>query len=220
VAPATCTATIGSSTASGTFVIAGTPSTSWAGNTVTINSTVYTFVVGTPTAVNQIELHTAGSGSTPKNDTAKNLEAVINAVSSQCTSGDSCLPAGQTANAAVTATNSSSTDTLTAKTVGSGGNFTMASSNTADVSVGGGLGQNGASGVVTALAISAGGSGYFGTTPCSLSGGGGSGATCTASIGTTAASSYQPAYGTNPGWDMASGLGSVNAYNLVMNKAW
>ena len=28
--------------------------------------------------------------------------------------------------------------------------------------------------------------------------------------------SYQPAYTANPGWDFASGLGSVNAYNLVM----
>ena len=96
----------------------------------------------------------------------------------------------------------------------------MASSVPANVSIGGGLGQNGASGAVTALAISANGTSYFGTTPCSLTGNGGSGATCTASIGTTAASTYQPAYGTNPGWDMATGLGSVNAYNLVMNTAW
>lgn len=30
-------------------------------------------------------------------------------------------------------------------------------------------------------------------------------------------SSYQPAYGTQPGWDFATGLGSVNAANLVNN---
>jgi subtilase family serine protease len=30
-------------------------------------------------------------------------------------------------------------------------------------------------------------------------------------------SADQPAYGTNVGWDFASGIGSVNAYNLVMN---
>ncbi len=31
----------------------------------------------------------------------------------------------------------------------------------------------------------------------------------------TSDSSYQPAYSSAPGWDMATGLGSVNAYNLV-----
>jgi hypothetical protein len=166
--------------------------------------------------VNQVEIG-SGSGSSARTNTAKNLEAVINDVTTQCaTSG--CVFTGQTANAAVTATESSSTVTLTAKTAGSGGNFTLASSNTTDVTFTGG--SNGASGVITALAASAIGSGYFGTTPCSITGGGGSGATCTASVGTTAGSSYQPAYGTNPGWDMSTGLGSVNAYNLVMNTAW
>jgi hypothetical protein len=220
VTPATCTATIGSSTASGTFGVVGTVATSWAGNTVSINGISYTFVTGTPTAANQVELYTSsGNSSTNRSNTAKNLEAVINDVTTQCaTTG--CVYTGQTANSAVTATVSSSTVTLTAKTPGSGGNFTMASSNTSDVSVGGGLGQNGASGAVTALAITANGSGYFGTTPCSLTGNGGSGATCTASVGTVAGATYQPAYGTNPGWDMATGLGSVNAYNLVMNTAW
>jgi hypothetical protein len=120
-------------TATGTFVVTGTVGTSWAGNTVSINGTTYTFVTGTPTAINQIELHTASSSSTNKTDTAKNLEAVINANSSQCTSGDSCLPAGQTANSAVTATESTSTVTLTATAAGTAGNFTLASSNTSDV---------------------------------------------------------------------------------------
>jgi hypothetical protein len=31
----------------------------------------------------------------------------------------------------------------------------------------------------------------------------------------TSTTSYQPAYGTAVGWDFASGIGSVNAYNLV-----
>jgi hypothetical protein len=30
---------------------------------------------------------------------------------------------------------------------------------------------------------------------------------------------YQPAYGTTVGWDFATGIGSVNAYNLVTNWA-
>jgi hypothetical protein len=36
----------------------------------------------------------------------------------------------------------------------------------------------------------------------------------------TAAPAYQPAYGATPGWDFATGIGSVNAYNLVFNSAW
>ena len=52
-------------------------------------------------------------------------------------------------------------------------------------------------------------------------GGPGSGAVAVAntSIG-TAASSYQPTYGAAPGWDMATGLGTPNAYNLVNSSAW
>ncbi len=49
----------------------------------------------------------------------------------------------------------------------------------------------------------------------------GTGATAVAntSIG-TAPANYQPAYGAAPGWDMATGLGSVNAYNLVCSSGW
>jgi hypothetical protein len=32
----------------------------------------------------------------------------------------------------------------------------------------------------------------------------------------TSNSAYQPAYMTGTGWDFGSGIGSVNAYNLVM----
>ena len=32
----------------------------------------------------------------------------------------------------------------------------------------------------------------------------------------TSNSAYQPAYGTQTGWDFATGIGTVNAYNLVM----
>jgi len=49
---------------------------------------------------------------------------------------------------------------------------------------------------------------------CTLSGGGGTGAACVPAANNTA-SSYNPAYGTNPGWDFATGIGTVNAYNLV-----
>jgi hypothetical protein len=76
-------------------------------------------------------------------------------------------------------------------------------------------------GAVHSIALNNGGQGYTAGGGCTLSGGGGSGATCTGAIGTsTAAPSYQPAFGATPGWDFATGIGSVNAYNLVMNTAW
>ncbi len=54
-----------------------------------------------------------------------------------------------------------------------------------------------------------------------MSGGGGSGATSKAVITpTVGAAAYQPSFGATPGWDMATGLGSVNAYNLVFDTAW
>jgi hypothetical protein len=33
-------------------------------------------------------------------------------------------------------------------------------------------------------------------------------------------SAYDPAYGTAAGWDFATGIGTVNVYNLVYNTAW
>ena len=63
--------------------------------------------------------------------------------------------------------------------------------------------------------------GYTDVPVCTISGGGGSGATCLATITpTTGAAAYQPAFGATPGWDFATGIGSVNAYNLVFNSAW
>ncbi|MGB8029903.1 MAG: protease pro-enzyme activation domain-containing protein [Terracidiphilus sp.] len=76
-------------------------------------------------------------------------------------------------------------------------------------------------GAVTSITIIADGQGYAGGTSCTLTGGGGSGATCSASPAiTTAPASWQPAYGATPGWDFATGIGSVNAYNLAFNSAW
>jgi len=64
------------------------------------------------------------------------------------------------------------------------------------------------------------GEGYTGVPLCTISGGG-SGARCYAVIDPTKrAAAYQPAFGATPGWDMATGLGSVNAYNLVFDTAW
>jgi len=80
---------------------------------------------------------------------------------------------------------------------------------------------NATTGVVTGVTLTNVGSGYTGVPKCTISGGGGKGAMCTATISpTTAANSYQPAFGATPGWDVATGLGSVNGFNLVMNTAW
>ena len=36
----------------------------------------------------------------------------------------------------------------------------------------------------------------------------------------TSSSSYLPAYGTTTGWDFATGIGTLNATNLVNNNLW
>ncbi len=74
---------------------------------------------------------------------------------------------------------------------------------------------------VSSITIVTAGAGYAGGASCALTGGGGTGATCSVSpVMGTVASAYQPAYGATPGWDFATGIGSVNAYNLVFNSAW
>jgi len=80
---------------------------------------------------------------------------------------------------------------------------------------------NTSTGVVTAVTLTNKGQGYTGVPSCTLSGGGGKGGKCVAVITPTkGAAAYQPSFGATPGWDMATGLGSVNAYNLVTNTAW
>ena len=76
-------------------------------------------------------------------------------------------------------------------------------------------------GSVTSITFTASGAGYAGGSGCTLSGGGGSGATCAAEVSiTTAPTVYAPAFYATPGWDFATGIGTVNAYNLVFNTAW
>ncbi len=74
---------------------------------------------------------------------------------------------------------------------------------------------------VTAVTLTNKGQGYTGVPICTISGGGGTGAICMAVITpTTGAGGYHPSFGATPGWDMATGIGSVNAYNLVFDTAW
>jgi hypothetical protein len=124
-----------------------------------------------------------------------------------------------------TATCSSSTVTATAKTAGYAGNFNVSTGNGFIFGAGyveitnttKGQGPN----YVSAVTITTAGTGYQPDTPITLTGSGGTGAVAVANTTPgTAPSTYQPAYGAAPGYDLATGLGSVNAYNLVMNPAW
>jgi subtilase family serine protease len=72
---------------------------------------------------------------------------------------------------------------------------------------------------VTGITITAVGSGYTSDPTCTLTGGGGSGATCATII--NGVSSLTPqAYPATIGWDFATGIGTVNAFNLVNSSAW
>jgi subtilase family serine protease len=220
---ATCTATFspGSISAAGTVTISGTVSSSWAGATLTVGSRTYTFVNGTPTAANQVELHTTNSAATNRTDTAQNLEAVLNANSGQCVNAG-CVFVSQTANGSATATIVvAGTVTLTATTSGISGNFVLtANNNLASDTVTTITTAGAGPGYVSSIASTA-GAGYAGGSGCTLTGGGGSGATCAAEVSvTTAPTTYAPGFYATPGWDFATGIGTVNAYNLVFNTAW
>jgi len=69
-----------------------------------------------------------------------------------------------------------------------------------------------APGIATSLTSA--GSGYTTMPQCILSGGGGSGGTC-AALAVNTSDGYQPAFAATTGWDFATGIGTVNASNLV-----
>jgi hypothetical protein len=145
-----------------------------------------------------------------------------------CSSTMNCasdLVSGFSGNSWATCTSHNATVTCTAKTAGAAGNFVI-SYGTATIEGAAiaeitnttkGQGPN----YVSGITITGGGSGYAPETPITLTGGGGSGALAVANNSyATAATTYQPAYGAAPGWDMATGLGSPNGYNLVTNCLW
>jgi Pro-kumamolisin, activation domain len=222
----TCTATISAGTiaAAGTLTFAAGPAATWAGATFTVGSTTYTFVTGSPTAANQVELYTAsGNPTTNETDAARQIEAVIDDAPGDCATAG-CVYSGQTANSAVTASAATNVVTLTARTSGVAGNFMLSVQNNAtsdlvpaSTTIGAGPGY------VSSITGPTGGAGvgYAGGSSCTLTGGGGTGATCAPQVLLTAApTTYAPAFYTTPGWDFATGIGSVNAYNLVFNSTW
>jgi hypothetical protein len=185
-----------------------------------VGSQTYTFVT-TLTAANQVLAYTSSSSTTQESRTADNLEAAINLNSSQCYASP-CYGTGTTINTSASATLSSSTLTLTAKTTGHAGNFAVATNVQSGFYIYVGGGSNGAGpGYVSNITVTAGGAGYQSNAPCTLTGGGGTGAICVAgqAYGTPPAT-YQPAFGATVGWDFATGIGSINATNLALNSAW
>ena len=146
-----------------------------------------------------------------------------------CSSTTVCatdLVSGFSGNSWATCTSSTKTVTCTATTTGPAANFVIGYGPRGGVEFDAelveitnttkGQGPN----YVSAINITAGGSGYQPDTPITL-GGPGSGAIAVANTSiATAASTYQPAYGAAPGWDMATGPGSVNANNMVNNCVW
>jgi subtilase family serine protease len=77
---------------------------------------------------------------------------------------------------------------------------------------------NGATHVVSGVTLNTAGNGYVTNAVCTLSGGAGSGAKCVASAVGTA--TYQAGFPATTGWDFATGIGTVNAYNLVFASNW
>jgi hypothetical protein len=182
-----------------------------------VGSTVYTFET-TLTAANQVLLNTS-NGSTGRTNTLKNLSAAINANSSLCGSAAPCYGTGTVANTSATASGTSSPITVTGITAGV--SYTFSNTNVGSATFATAITTQAANGAVNGITVTNGGSGYSGGSGCTLTGGGGSGATCSPQLVTlTAGTSYQPAFGTTPGWDFGTGIGTVNAYNLVMNTAW
>jgi subtilase family serine protease len=223
---ATCTASLGTgSTAASGTINANGGSCVGAGMTFQLGATTYTWVSGSPgTTANAVEVPTSCSEA----NIAKNLEAAINATSSQCGSPSSaCFGSATVANASATATISSAIITVTAKTTGCNGvaffsNQSVYTGLVFNLSPSTGYLNGSSSSQVCTISVTAVGSGYTGNPSCTLTGGtGGSGATCSAQVALgTAPSSYQPAFGATPGWDFATGIGTPNVYNLWNNSAW
>jgi hypothetical protein len=199
-----------------------TVTTLWAGGTqatctaaINAGSTtaVYTLTIESATA--------AGEPMTVSNNSTSNTYTLTGASTTAiCTALAASINTGSIA----TATCSSSTVTVTSKAAGYAGNF--------NVTWGDGflfgesyveivyttLGQG--PGYVSSITITAAGTGYGPDTPITLAGVGSGAVALANTTPGTASPGYEPAFGAGNGWDMATGLGTVNAYNLVMNSAW
>jgi hypothetical protein len=161
-----------------------------------------------------------GSGATCSATVSTGVGSLtLTAAGSGYTSTPTCaLTGGGGSGATCTATRSTRTDAITKVTLTAAGSG-YTSNPTCTISGGGGTGATCsalADGVATITLTSA-GTGYTAPPDCTLSGGGGSGATCGAFLGATG---FESAYAAGTGWDFATGLGTVNAYNLVTSPSW
>ena len=193
---ATCTAAFNSGTTTAVWTVAMS-STSGVGETITITNNAGTTTCGPYTL--------SGASTTAM---ATNLNTAI---------GSACSLA--------TSTVSSSTVTITARSSGYAGNiivgFGTASLYNSFYVVVTNTTKGQGPGYVSGITIGTAGSGYQPETPITLTGGGGNGAVAVANTTpATAAQSYQPSWGAAPGYDLATGLGTPNAYNLVNASVW
>ena len=124
-------------TATGTITIVSNPAGWTLPVTVTVGATTYTFVAGDPTSNNEVEVSAIGFFGTFNEDlTADNLLAAIEGTRADCSFfTPDCITATQAANASATATVAGAVVSLTATASGTAGDFTLASSNTADITV-------------------------------------------------------------------------------------
>jgi Pro-kumamolisin, activation domain/MBG domain (YGX type) len=191
-----------------TLYAGGTQAKCTATVTATTTTAKWTIAIGTASAGQQI---TVGPNTYTLTGTSTTAEATA-------------LAASINTSTFATATSTTKTVTATAKVAGFAGNFNVSwapgflegAANVTITNTTPGQGPN----YVSAIAITTAGSGYQPETPITLTGAG-SGAIAVANTSTgTAAQSYQPTYGAAPGYDLATGLGSPNANNLVNASPW
>jgi hypothetical protein len=201
----------------------------WGNGQVSVNvaGTSYTFVTAlSGSTPNEVLLPaTSLSASSQETDVAKNLEAAINNTSSQCFASP-CFLNVSAANSVVTATETTNTTTVTSRTAGYAGNFSVnwgpGDALTEEFAITQTTAGQGP-GYVSGITIGTAGVGYGPNAAMTISGGpsGATGAVAVANTSfTTIPTAFGPAYGAANGYDLASGLGSVNACNLVYSSVW
>jgi hypothetical protein len=121
---------VAGTSATGTVTIHSDPSgRGWAGATVTIGATTYTFVNTTPTSAGEVRRYTSAFLPARNEDrTAQNLNAAINKTATCYGGGSACYDV-TAANASVTASVAANVVTVTAITPGTAGNSIVLATN-------------------------------------------------------------------------------------------
>jgi hypothetical protein len=209
----------------GTLWAGGTQATCTAAVTATSTEAVWTVAIACSSSTYPCATYVDGQEIVLTTNSGTTLCGPYTLSGSSSTAIATALTTSLGACTSVTAARSSSTVTITSKTTGYAGNFitgfygndyfgpvTVTITNTTK-----GQGPNYVSGITIGTA----GSGYAPETPITLTSGVGSGAIAVANTTpTTAPTTYQPAYGAAPGYDLATGLGSPNATSLVSSCLW